>query len=128
MAKGKNYLPALKYDWLTRVYDPVLQLTMSEKRFKRALISQLSIQPGDRVFDFGCGSLTLSLMAAKAHPMTEFHGVDIDDRILAIAKQKVAQCLNGFEATRDNVENVLPKALSQSGFLWWRKWIISRRW
>jgi len=91
MAESKNYIPALKYDWLTKVYDPVLQLTMPERKFKTALIDQMNIQPGERVLDFGCGSLTLSMMAAQRHAEAEFHGVDIDEKILFIAKKKLEE-------------------------------------
>ena len=90
MTENKNYIPALKYDWLTKIYDPVLQLTMPEKKFKSALIKGMNIQPGERVLDFGCGSLTLSIMAAQSHPTAEFHGVDIDEKILSIANKKLA--------------------------------------
>lgn len=89
MNENKNYIPALKYDWLTKFYDPVLQLTMPERKFKTALVEQMNIQPGDRVLDFGCGSLTLSMMAAQHHPAAEFFGVDIDEKILSIAKKKL---------------------------------------
>jgi cyclopropane fatty-acyl-phospholipid synthase-like methyltransferase len=41
------------------------------------------------VLDFGCGSLTLSIMAAERHRDGEFHGVDIDEKILSIGKKKV---------------------------------------
>lgn len=89
MTESKNYIPALKYDWLTKVYDPVLQLTMPERKFKTALIQQMEIKPNDRILDFGCGSLTLSIMASKMNPLAEFHGVDVDEKILAIAKDKL---------------------------------------
>lgn len=89
MTESKNYIPALKYDWLTKVYDPVLQLTMPERQFKSALIRQMEIKPNDRVLDFGCGSLTLSIMAAQMHPQAQFFGVDIDEKIISIAKEKL---------------------------------------
>ncbi len=89
MAENRNYIPALKYDWLTKVYDPVLQFTMPERKFKTALINQMKMSPNDRVLDFGCGSLTLSIMAAQAHPQAEFFGVDIDEKILTIANEKL---------------------------------------
>jgi len=89
MSDNKNYIPALKYDWLTRIYDPVLQLTMPERKFKSALINQMKIQANNKVLDFGCGSLTLSIMAAQKHADAEFHGVDIDEKILSIAKKKL---------------------------------------
>ena len=191
---AQSYIPALKYDWLTKVYDPVLQFTMPEKKFKAALISQMNIQPDESILDFGCGSLTLSIMAAQAHPQAKFDGVDIDDKILSIAKEKLSganlsihiqhydgkklpysdgqfhhvmsslvfhhltlrqkyaaleeihrvlkpsgqihiadfgrpanffqrigfysvQCLDGFETTNDSVRDLLPRAMSESGFL-----------
>lgn len=89
MRESKNYIPALRYDWLTKVYDPVLQLTMPERKFKSALIRQMEIKPNDRVLDFGCGSLTLSIMAAQMHPQAQFFGVDIDEKIVSIAKEKL---------------------------------------
>lgn len=89
MTESKNYIPALKYDWLTKVYDPVLQLTMPERKFKSALIRQMEIKPNDQILDFGCGSLTLSIMAAQMHPHAKFFGVDIDEKIISIAKEKL---------------------------------------
>ncbi|HRJ30977.1 MAG TPA: methyltransferase domain-containing protein [Cyclobacteriaceae bacterium] len=90
MTEQKNFIPALKYDWLTKFYDPVLQLTMPERKFKKALIDKMRIERGYRVLDFGCGSLTLSLMAAQMYPEAEYYGVDIDEKILAIASRKMA--------------------------------------
>lgn len=89
MTDDKKYIPALKYDWLTKVYDPVLQFTMPERKFKDALIDGMRIQPVYRILDFGCGSLTLSIMAAQAYPQAQFYGVDIDGKILSIADKKM---------------------------------------
>ncbi|MBS1505956.1 MAG: class I SAM-dependent methyltransferase [Bacteroidetes bacterium] len=91
MTASKNYIPALKYDWLTKVYDLVLQFTMPERKFKSALIRQMEIKPNDRILDFGCGSLTLSIMAAQRHPQAQFFGVDIDEKIIFIAKEKLSK-------------------------------------
>lgn len=91
MTESKNYIPALKYDWLTKVYDPVLQFTMPERKFKSALIRQMKIKPNDRILDFGCGSLTLSIMAAQRHPRAQFFGVDIDEKIISIANEKLSK-------------------------------------
>lgn len=89
MSESKHYIPALRYDWLTKVYDPVVQLSMPERKLKSALIDQMKIKPHDRVLDFGCGSLTLTMMAAMANPDTEFFGLDIDEKILTIGSQKL---------------------------------------
>jgi len=91
MKENKNYIPALKYDWLTKVYDPVLQFTMPERKFKSALIRQMEIKPNDRILDFGCGSLTLSIMAAPKTPNAIFFGVDIDAKIISVAREKLSK-------------------------------------
>lgn len=91
----KGFIPALKYDWLTKIYDPLIQATMPEDKFKNALVNQASIAPNAYVLDFGCGSLTLSLMAKKKMPSAYIHAVDVDDKILKIAAEK--QKISGEE-------------------------------
>lgn len=85
----KTYIPALKYNWLTKLYDPLIGTFMPEKKFKRALIEQASLAQDCKVLDFGCGSLTLTLMAADMHPEANFHAIDVDEKILNIAKEKL---------------------------------------
>ena len=97
MPDSKTYIPALKYDWLTKVYDPILQLTMPERKFKSALLNQMNIKPGQRVLDFGCGSLTLSIMAAQSHSQAEIFGVDVDKKILKIAEEKLSKALSSIQ-------------------------------
>ncbi|MEO7989293.1 MAG: methyltransferase domain-containing protein [Chryseolinea sp.] len=89
MAEQSNYIPALKFDWLTRFYDPILKLVMPEDKFKMSLIDSMEIETDDRILDFGCGSLTLSILAAKHHPYAEYFAVDVDKKILAIANEKM---------------------------------------
>ena len=33
-----KYIPALRFDWLTTIYDPIVRLTTRETAFKTALI------------------------------------------------------------------------------------------
>ena len=93
--REKGFIPALKYDWLTKIYDPLIQATMPEDKFKNALVNQASIAPNAYVLDFGCGSLTLSLMAKKKVPSAYIHAADVDDKILKIAAEK--QKISGEE-------------------------------
>lgn len=93
MKEKKEFIPALRFDWLTKIYDPLIQATMPEEKFKNALIDQAAIKDNSYVLDFGCGSLTLSLMAKKRAPSAYVHAVDVDEKILKIAveKQKLSQ-------------------------------------
>ena len=86
-----KYIPALGYDWLTRVYDPLVRLTTREITFKRALIDQADIHAGQRVLDLACGTGTLAVLIKRKYPLTEVLGIDGDPKILTIAIRKAEQ-------------------------------------
>lgn len=91
MAAEKTFIPALKYGWLTPLFDPLIRLTLPEARFKRELIARASIQDGHHVLDLGCGTGTLMLMVRQAHPGATVWGIDADRKIIRIAKEKALQ-------------------------------------
>lgn len=86
-----TFIPALRYNWLTRFYNPIVAVTMPEKKFKTALIRQAAITSRHRVLDFGTGTATLSLLLSEQQPGCNIDGVDVDENILAIAREKVIQ-------------------------------------
>jgi SAM-dependent methyltransferase len=83
------YIPALRFGWLTRIYDPLIQWTMPEKQFKQDLIIEAGIETEFHVLDFGCGTATLSMMTKSKYPSAFVTGVDVDAKVLAIAKRKL---------------------------------------
>lgn len=91
MPRGREYIPALGYNWLTALYDPILRWTMRESVFKRRLVEQARIERGHRVLDLGCGTATLTLLLQQAHPGTQVVGLDGDPKVLRIARAKVTQ-------------------------------------
>ncbi|MEK5400656.1 class I SAM-dependent methyltransferase [Paenibacillus sp. FSL K6-2859] len=90
MRKGDNrdFIPALRFHWLTSFYDPILRWTMRESTFKNKLIRQLQVDPGKRVLDLGCGTGTLTLLLKQAYPRAKVTGLDIDPNVLRIAEKK----------------------------------------
>ncbi len=84
----ENYIPPLRYHWLTRFYDPLVRLTTREKAFRRALVLQAAPQPGEQVLDLGCGTATLTIAIARACSSATVTGVDADAHALAIARAK----------------------------------------
>ena len=69
MGKGRHeYVPALRYDWLTSLYDPLLRWTVRESAFKRRLVQQARIHERHRILDLGCGTATLTLLINDLPP------------------------------------------------------------
>ncbi|MEW6701145.1 MAG: class I SAM-dependent methyltransferase [Bacteroidota bacterium] len=88
MADNKEYIYALKYKWFNKLYDPIVQLTTREKRFKEALIKQANIYDGQTVLDVGCGTGTLLIELKKRFPLIKAIGLDGDPAILQQARKK----------------------------------------
>jgi len=82
------FIPALGADWLTPLYDAVAFVT-GERFFKARLVRSAHIEAGHRVLDLGCGTGTLALMIKQACPQATVVGLDVDDRILSIARRKI---------------------------------------
>ena len=86
---NNQYIPALRFHWLTNIYDWLISSFMPEKKFKSALLENANIQVADLVLDFGIGTATLSIMAFEKMPAALYTGIDIDEKILTIAKNKI---------------------------------------
>lgn len=91
MNERKNrYIPALRFHWLTPLYDPALRWLMREAEIKRFLVEQMALRPDMHVLDLGCGTGTLTIMIKQLHPNVEVTGIDGDPAVLAIAAEKAA--------------------------------------
>ena len=88
---SRSYIPALRYGWLTRFYDPVVRLTTREMTLKRALLRQAGIHGHQRILDLGCGTGTLAIMVKHACPTAEVFGLDADAEALAFARVKATR-------------------------------------
>src|SRR3954447_1096085 len=97
--KGGGYLPALRFQSLTRVYDPVVRLTSRESRFKELLVDQAAPAPGQRILDLGCGTGTLALQVKQRVPQADVVGLDADPEMLAQARTKAEEADVELELT-----------------------------
>lgn len=88
MASG-NFIPALRFTNLTKLYDFFLGLTFPEDKIKKALIEQLELNGTETILDFGCGTGTLAIMIKEQFPNVTIIGVDVDEQILSIAQNKI---------------------------------------
>ena len=86
-----SFVPALGFERLTSLYDPVVRATTRERTFKRRLLDQAAIQPGQRVLDLGCGTGTLAIEAKRREPRADVAGLDGDPEMLARARAKASE-------------------------------------
>lgn len=84
------YIPALRFRWLTRFFDPLMATLFDEAPLRERLIAQARIEPGHRVLDLGCGTGTLLVQLERRHPGTVAVGLDADPDVLALARTKAA--------------------------------------
>ena len=61
---------------------------MRERAFKRDLIALANVAAGHRVLDLGSGTGTLAILLKATVPDADIVGLDLDPRILGIAKAK----------------------------------------
>jgi ubiquinone/menaquinone biosynthesis C-methylase UbiE len=85
-----SFVHALGFERLTSLYDPVVRITTREQTFKRRLLDQARLAPGDRVLDLGCGTGTLAIWAKLREPGARVTGVDADPGMLERARSKAA--------------------------------------
>lgn len=86
-----NYIYALKYGWLTRLYDPMVKWTTREATFKMQLVQQVQARSGQAILDLACGTATLTIHLKKAYPEARVTGIDGDPKILELARRKLAR-------------------------------------
>lgn len=98
--KSERIIPALRFDFLTPLFDPVLRWTMREQVFKRALVEQAGLAENARVLDVGCGTGTLLVELSRRRPGARLTGLDADSRILAIGAAKAVKQRASIQFTR----------------------------
>ena len=85
-----EYVHALRWNALTKVYDPLISLTLRERHFRGLMRDRVDADlPAQGVaVDVGCGTGTFAVGLAAERPDAHVAGVDGDPEILAIARRK----------------------------------------
>src|SRR3954454_27775 len=89
--RRQQFVPALRYDALTRLYDPVVALTSRERGFKRRLLEHARIRNGESVLDIACGTGTLAVEIKKGTPKAKVSAIDGDRSVLTRARAKAKE-------------------------------------
>src|SRR5882757_3450896 len=100
-----DFVPAAPQLW---TYDALSFLLTGTRRWRPALLAQLSPAPDDVIADVGCGTGTQLRLVARACPSATLIGIDPDAAIRQRARAKLArakspvQLLAGY--ARDSAE------------------------
>jgi ubiquinone/menaquinone biosynthesis C-methylase UbiE len=85
-----HYIPAARWRIFSRLYDPILALTMREKRFRALMMERVEAElpNGGTAVDIGCGTGTFILALAARRADAQVVGIDGDPEILGLARGK----------------------------------------
>lgn len=89
MARKNEFIPALGYNWLTRLYDLAVKITMPEKRIRTRLMDLLDPRDDQFILEFGFGTGQNILLAYHRNPKVKLAGVDVDPKVRQIALDKL---------------------------------------
>lgn len=87
----QDFIPALRFHWANRFYDPLVRLTTREYSFKRALLAQANLENNQTILDLACGTGTLSIGIKKRFSDIKIIAVDADEEILERAERKATE-------------------------------------
>ena len=118
----EGFTPALGRPRLTFLYDAAIRLLTRETNWRRRLLAQLRPRPGERILDVGCGTGTLAIMIMRAEPSAEVFGIDPDEQVLEMARDKASRAgvapvfLRGFARDADGLNGRFDKAVASLVF------------
>lgn len=87
-ARPADYLPAVRFDFLTPLFDVFVRGTTRERVFKEKLLDQAGLDEDLDVLDLGSGTGTLAIWAKQRAPQLRIRGLDGDPKIIARAARK----------------------------------------
>lgn len=91
---AKNYKPALGFHFLTQWYDAVIQHTMPERKIRAILLDLIWPVSNQTILEFGCGTGQNLLLGAVRNKDVVWEGVDVDSKVIAIARKKTESIKN----------------------------------
>jgi ubiquinone/menaquinone biosynthesis C-methylase UbiE len=104
----RKFLPALRFERLTPLFDLVAALTTRERSSKGRVLELAGLRSGDAVLDVGCGTGTLAIAAASQAAVSVV-GLDADPAILRRARSK-AEAANADVQFDEGFSTELPYA------------------
>src|SRR3989338_1248981 len=99
----KDHIKPLTIGFLTPIYDSVIKIFAFEK-FYQKIASQIPSDKVIHILEIGTGTANLAIAIKKRSPKAKILGIDPDEKILKIAKEKIK---------KEKLDIKLVKALAQ---------------
>src|SRR3989344_8963491 len=84
----KNHIKPLTVGFLTPFYDSIIKIFAFEK-FYQKIADQIPLDKTAHILDVGTGTANLAIAIKKRSPKAKILGIDPDEKILKIAKEKI---------------------------------------
>lgn len=88
--RREAFVPALRFHWLTALYDPLIRTWSGAARMRSSVIDALALEPGMRLLELGAGSGRLAIEIKRRHPAVTIEAVDADASMVARARRNAA--------------------------------------
>lgn len=92
-----DFVPATGWSVFLPLYDRLVSIFTPEKVYRRHMLDHCSLKPGQRAIDIGCGTGTFLTAMAIRYPDNHLIGIDIDERVLTLARRKHTTTRNAAE-------------------------------
>lgn len=79
----------MTYEFLTPYYDSILNFIGFGYKQREKIVRLMELKNKEKLLDVGCGTGSLLIVAKKLYPQITAIGIDIDEKILKIAKNKI---------------------------------------
>lgn len=89
--RRSEYVPALRFHWLTALYDPLIERWTPAGLMRGAVIEALDLRPGLRLLELGCGPGRLAIEIRRRWPDLTIEALDGDPAILDVARRNAAR-------------------------------------
>ena len=95
--KNNKFIPAAHYNFLSHFYSPFMCIFFG--RVLRKIIGHIQLKAGETLLDVGCGPGNLLGILHDKHTDSKLTGLDVDPKILKIARNKLSDKIEFIESS-----------------------------
>ena len=95
--KNNKFIPAAHYNFLSHFYSPFMRIFFGT--IFRKITKYIQLKSEETLLDIGCGPGNLLGILHGKHPNSKLIGLDVDPKILKIARNKLSDRIEFIESS-----------------------------